>query len=316
MQQRPTFQSEFAMLRLVVPVVALIAALTLPARADLVASQVAPDTYAITGPLGQRDAQNLGNNATFGLVVTPAGAVLIDAGGSLKGAKALHAAVRALTDQPVVVVINTGGQDHRWLGNGYWHEQGARIIASQAAVADQRDRVSMQQTVLATLIGADGLAGTVPEHADTTFADSHDFSLGGVAFHLVHTPAHTPGDTIVWLADRSTVFTGDLVYTERMAGVMPFSNARDWVSSFETMAALAPAHVVPGHGAPTDLATATRDTYDYLVALRAAIGAHIEAGGDIIGAPSVDQQAFSYLQNFDTLAGRNAQEVFSQMDWE
>ncbi|AQS48867.1 hypothetical protein BMG03_14515 [Thioclava nitratireducens] len=51
----------------------------------LTAVEVAPNTYAIEGPFGQRDAENLGNNATFGLIVTDEGAVLVDAGGTYKG---------------------------------------------------------------------------------------------------------------------------------------------------------------------------------------------------------------------------------------
>jgi glyoxylase-like metal-dependent hydrolase (beta-lactamase superfamily II) len=289
----------------------------LPLRAgDLVAVEVVAGVYAITGPLTQRDPDNLGNNATFGLVVTDDGAVLIDAGASYLGAAALHRTIRSVTDQPVVAVINTGGQDHRWLGNGYWRAQGAQIIASAAAVTDQAARASVQLTVLAALTGDDSLAGTTPAYGDVTFSAGHDFTLGGVGFELILAPAHTPGDTLVWLPNKRVVFTGDVVFTERLLGVLEVSSSRDWVASFETMAALGPDHVVPGHGAPTDLATATHDTYEYLVNLRTRIGALIGEGGDILAAPGVDQSGFAALFNFDTLAGRNAQAVFTEMEWD
>ena len=70
----------------------------------------------------------------------------------------MHAAVRSVTDAPVTYVINTGGQDHRWLGNSYWQAEGATVIASNAAIEDQRARGSMQMTGLRQLIGA-GLDG-------------------------------------------------------------------------------------------------------------------------------------------------------------
>lgn len=44
--------------------------------------------------------------------------------------------------------------------------------------------------------------------------------------------------------------------------------------------------------------------------------AYIDEGGDIIGSVKVDQSAFAYLDQFDALAGRNAQAVFEQMEWE
>jgi len=87
--------------------------------------KVAENVYAVVGPLDQRSAENLANNATFGVVVTDEGVVLVDTGGSWLGAEALHATVREITDQPVKFVINSGGQDHRWIGNDYWQQQGA-----------------------------------------------------------------------------------------------------------------------------------------------------------------------------------------------
>lgn len=116
--------------------------LVLPSLASaLEVVPVAEDVWAIVGEKEQRSPENLGNNATFGLVVSAAGAVLIDPGGSWKGAEALHAAVRSVTDAPVKYVINTGGQDHRWLGNSYWQAEGATVIASNAAIEDQRARL-------------------------------------------------------------------------------------------------------------------------------------------------------------------------------
>ncbi|MHC0052375.1 MBL fold metallo-hydrolase [Actibacterium sp. D379-3] len=304
-------------MRIILAILALtISATFARAEAPLAVTQVTPGVFAITGPFGQRDPDNLGNNATFGLVVTDAGAVLIDTGGTWAGAKTLDMAVQSVTDQPVRFVINTGGQDHRWLGNGYWKQQGATVIASDAAVADQAARASMQLTMLTQLVG-DGVAGTEPAFADITFADHYELTLGGVVLDITHPgPAHTSGDSFVWLPAASVMFTGDIVYVGRILGVMEYSSSADWVDSFAAMAAHQPAHVVPGHGPATDLATATHDTYDYLVNLRARMAAHIDAGGDIIGAVGVDQQAFAYLQDFEMLSRRNAQEVFSQMEWE
>lgn len=50
--------------------------------------------------------------------------------------------------------------------------------------------------------------------------------------------------------------------------------------------------------------------------LRAQIEALLDEGGDIMAAPQVNQAAFSYLEQFDSLAGRNAQTAFQKMEWE
>lgn len=290
--------------------------LRMAAATDLQVQKVTDGVYAIVGPKVQRSPENLGNNSTFGLVVTNEGAVLIDAGGSYKGAAALDAVIKSITKQPVKVVIDSGGQDHRWIGNKYWKEKGARIIASEAAVADQRERGSMQLTMLKALI-KDKLAGTDPVYADTTFADSYKFTLGGTTFEIYHKgQAHTPGDSFVWLPQSKVMFTGDIVFVERILGVGPMSNAGSWIKVFDAMAAFKPQYIVPGHGSVTDLAHARADTRDYLANLRKKIAEHMEAGGSMIDSVKVDQSAFSKLENFKGLAKRNAQQVFSEMEFE
>lgn len=298
-------------------VVLLLTLVSSPAYAQLNVHNVADGIYALVGPLGNRGPGNLGNNATFGVVVTDAGVVLIDPGATYKGAAKIDTAMKTITDQPVRIVINSGGQDHRWIGNSYWLEQGARIIASADAVADQAERESLQLNGLDALIGEHGYTGTNPIRATETFTDHLTLSLGGITLEVYHTgAAHTPGDSFVWVPSQSAVFTGDIVYTERLLGVTPVSDTIQWIAAFEAIEALSPEHIIPGHGRPTDILTAASHTYDYLVNLREQMALHIQNGGDIIGAVEVDQSAFTHLQNFDLLARRNAQTLFEAMEWE
>ena len=297
-------------------VTAALAVPSLGAAEVLKVQPVTEDVWAIVGPLEQRSPENLANNATFGLVVTPEGAVLMDPGGSWNGAEMLHDAIRTVTDQPVEYVINTGGQDHRWLGNGYWQAQGATVIASQMAVADHQARAQDHMIALSQFLG-DGLDGTEPAYADVTFETDYLLEFGGFSFEIMHRgAAHTPGDSFVWVPARDTVFTGDIVYVERILGVGDQSSITHWPDAYLAVEATGAAHVVPGHGGPTTMGRARDDTYEYLMNLRAQIGALLEEGGDIMAAPQVNQSAYSRLEQFEALAGRNAQTAFQQMEWE
>ena len=279
--------------------------------------QLTERVYAVVGPYGNRTPENLGNNATFGFVVTDEGVVLVDPGGSYQGAKAIEAMIRQVTDKPVKVVINSGGQDHRWLGNGFYKERGARIIASKAAVADQHARRQDQLFILGNLVGEKGMAGTEPVYADETFDENMGFTLGGTTFELRKVgPAHTPGDSLVWLPKQGVVFSGDVVYVGRLPGVMPYSNSRHWIQAFEALAALEPVVVVPGHGQAADLARARADSLNYLVFLRNTVGAFMEAGGSITEIGTLDQSRFAHLADYESLKGRNAQQVYQEMEWE
>jgi len=284
---------------------------------NLELQKVAKDVYAIVGDLGNRTKENLGNNATFGFVVTNDGVVLIDSGGTYEGAKAIDAMIKMVTDKPVVKVINTGGQDHRWLGNDYYSKQGAEIIASEVAVNDQEARVKDQLFMLGMLVGEAAVKLTNPVYAKTTFKESFSFSLGGIKFEIhFKGQAHTPGDSFVWLPQKSVMFTGDIVYTERLLGVMGHSNSKSWVDVYQSMAAFQPTHVVPGHGHATDLSQAKRYSYDYLVDLRKAVSVFMDNGGDITEIRKIDQSKYKHLVNYDILSGRNAQRVYTELEFE
>lgn len=279
--------------------------------------RVAENIYALVGPLEQRSPQNLGNNATFGVIVTKQGVVLVDSGSSAKGASEIEAAIAKLTDQPIKIVINTGGQDHRWFGNGYFKAKGGKIIAATTAVEDQKSRSDAQWQMMHALSGDETLQGTELVYADTLFDKSLAISLGGMRAEIIHAgQAHTPGDAFVWLPEQRIVFSGDIVFMDRLLGVLPDSNSKSWLEAFAALETLKPALVVPGHGSPAPLAKAQAETRDYLVHVRKKIGALIDAGGTIIDAKNIDQSPFEYLAVFDQISRRNAQAIFTEMEFE
>jgi len=279
--------------------------------------RVTDNVYAIVGPFEQRSATNFANNATFGFVVTDAGVLLVDPGGSYKGAAAIAAAIKTVTNKPVKIVINSGGQDHRWLGNGYFKERGARIIASNAAVEDHKDRTDDHFFMLTNLMGKGALAGTDAVYATETFESELNFDFGGHRFEIRHVgSAHTLGDAFIWMPDSGVMFTGDIVYVGRVLGIGPAGDTASWIETFETMANFAPKYIVPGHGPATNLRRATLETYDYLVYLRTMIGRIIANGGEIAEGVNIDQSMFKDLAVFDQISKRNAQAVFMQMEFE
>jgi len=280
-------------------------------------NKVGENVYALIGPLSNRNAENLGNNANFGVVVTENGVVLIDSGGSYRGAQMIHAAVRKITDQPITLVINTGGQDHRWLGNGYFKAQGSRVIAHKEAVSDQTARARDQLMALDNLIGAKGVEGTEPIYADETFSEDQVLTIGKTRVIVGHAGhAHTPGDSYVWIPEQSILFSGDIIYVDRMLSIGPQSAHKSWIAAFETLAALDPAVVVPGHGDPAELGKATADSYEYLVFLRQSVTDFMDNGGGIESVGTIDQSRFAYLENYEVLKGRNAQRVYEELEWE
>jgi glyoxylase-like metal-dependent hydrolase (beta-lactamase superfamily II) len=279
---------------------------------------IADGVFAHIGDIGPRSLENEGLNANIGLVVTPAGSVLIDSGATYRSARQIHDAVKKVTPQPVKWVINTGGQDHRWLGNGYFKEQGAEIIAHANARADMQARGGDHLAGLKSIL-KDNAEGTVPT-LPTRFISGNDsrLELGGVVFQLEHrNGAHTPGDMMVWLPQMNVLFTGDVVYVNRLLGVIPVSDTRNWLATFAVIEELHPKVIVPGHGDVTDLATARADTRAYLVALRAHMKKAVDDGVDMSTAvKSFDAQPFMRLQNAAELMPGNASRAYLELERE
>ena len=286
------------------------------AGSALEVQKVDDGVYALVGELSQRSKENLGNNSTHGVIITDEGVILIDSGASYLGAKQIHHAIQKLTDKPVKVVINSGGQDHRWLGNDYFHKLGAKIITSEKARTDQKARADMQMTGLEFLI-SDSLKQTEPFFAVEAFDDKKQIELGGVKLDLYHFgAAHTAGDIFIHMPSKDIIFSGDIVFNDRILGIGPAQNLQSWIKVFEKMASFKPKYIVPGHGRASDLSTATKNTLDYLLFLKTEITNVLEDDGDMLKATKIDQSKFNYLKNHKSIAGKNAQWVFEQMEFD
>ena len=300
-------------------VAGLTATLALAAHAlDVKFEAVAPNVYAYVGDTEGRTYENEALNANIGLVVTPAGALLIDPGATFQSARQIAEAAKKVTPQPIKWVINTGGQDHRWMGNGYFKAQGAEIIAHASAEADMKARgpehLKANGPVLKDKL--DGTQIVLPTRwlpgADTTL------DLGGVKVQVLHRGGgHTPGDVLVWLPQSGVVFTGDVVYVDRILGLHPVSKTKTWVQSFEALEALSPKVVVPGHGRVTTLAQAQKDTGHLLKALRAHMGQAVEAGTDMSTAiKTFDAAPYQHLKHVDVWLPQLANRTYLEMEQE
>lgn len=309
----------FHPLTLLIAALAALAALVMPAQAvEIEFRPVAPNVFAHVGDLEGRTYENEAINANIGLVVTPAGALLIDSGASFQGAKKIAEAAKKVTTQPIRWVINTGGQDHRWLGNGYFKAQGAEIIAHAHGEADMKAR-GPEQLKANTPILREKIAGTEVV-LPTRWLRENDtkLDLGGVTVQVVHRGGgHTPGDSMVWLPDSGVVFTGDVVYVDRILGLHPVSRTRNWLRSFEALEALKPKIVVPGHGGVTSLAQAQKDTGNLLRALRTHMAKAVEAGTDLSAAvKSFDAAPYKHLRHAEVWLPQLANRTYLEVEQE
>ena len=279
--------------------------------------EVIPHVFSAIGATAPPTYENAGHNNNLSFIITGDGVVVVNGGASARLAAALHDEIRAVTDQPVRLVINENGQGHAMLGNSYWADRGVDILAHADAVheIEENGDFILQGMQRYNRDKAEGTRVAVPNRS---FDDREVIEMGDVVLEVLHLgPAHGPGDTQVWIPQWEIMIAGDIAFHERMPPIFADTCTSCWIETWETaLAPMKPTYLIPGHGHPTNLAQVTRYTHDYLVDLRAKVGAHIEDGGDLAGAYYVDQSNWAHLDTFEELATKNAGRVFEEMEWE
>ena len=91
--------------------------------------EVIPDVWSAIGATAPPGYENAGHNNNLSFIVTGDGVIVVNAGANARLAAALHDEIKAITDQPVKLVINENGQGHAMLGNNYWIAQGVEVLA-------------------------------------------------------------------------------------------------------------------------------------------------------------------------------------------
>ena len=284
---------------------------------ELLPVQVDNKVWALVGEIGPRTAENHGLNNTLGFIETPEGVILIGSGASPAGARLIEQTVAGVTETPIRWVITIGAQDHHWLGNSYFSERGARIIALRRTVAAQKAHVPDHLQRLKRFAGKEADA-VRPVYADRIIdKDKAELNLGGVTLHLIWPGnGHFRGDAVVWLPRQRIVFAGDFVFNDRMLGVQSYSRVEEWREAFKRIAALEPQVVVPGHGFPGSLDKARRDTGDYLDFLVDRVGKALEDWQEL--GETTDQLSdapqFRHLKLYDSWHRRNINRTYLQLE--
>ena len=239
-----------------------------------------PGVFSAIGATAPSSYDNAGHNNNLSFIVTGDGVVVINSGGSYLLAKALHDEIKLVTDQPVRVVLNENGQGHAMLGNSYWADQGVKTVAhvDAADVFEDSGAQSLRSAQSRLLERADGSRAVSP---DETFDEVYRIEFGNFKIEALHLgPSHSPGDIVVWMPEQSLVIAGDIAFHERLLPIFEDTITADWLETWETeFEPLEATYVIPGHGHPTNMAQVRRYTHDYLVYLRAQIGAHLENDG-------------------------------------
>ncbi len=278
--------------------------------------KVAKNVYSAIGAAQPPSYENSNHNNNLSFIVTTDGVLVFNAGGNYLLAKALHEEIKKVTNQPVKVVVLENAQGHAILGSNYWQEQGTTIIAHKLA---KEEIVKHQDEIFERAknrIG-DKISGTKIVLPDEVFKDKKILQMGDTKIELLYLGAsHSPDDIQLWLPQQKILISGDTAFNERLLPVFVHTNISDWIETWDRVEALKPRLIIPGHGHPTDLATVTKFTKDYLVYMRAQVEKILDEDGSLDDAYNIDQSQFRDWGTYGELHRQNVGRIFRQMEFE
>ena len=216
-----------------------------PAGVQLETRQLAPGVYGLVSGHGFVD-----NN---GFIVGERGVLVIDAHINAAMAGQIQDAVRAVTDKPILYLVNTNYHGDHTFGN-YAFPATTQIIAHRQTAARMVDFEAEKALMLRTVNDDPAVFGDAELRLpDMVFDDYLRIDLGGRVVELHHFGAgNTPGDTVVYAADARVAWTGNLVVGE---GTIPPIFETDAATHLATIARFARTldveTIIPGHGFPT-----------------------------------------------------------------
>ena len=278
--------------------------------------QVAPGNWVHEGVTVPFDDPRSDDIANIGFIVGERCVAVVDTGGSARIGAALRAAIGRTTRVPVCYVINTHDHYDHVLGNAAFLADKPEFIGH----ADLPDAIAADREFFlreyAANLGPGASADSVVAPSRTV-ADTLELDLGGRTIRLsAFRPAHSHTDLTVYDLNTRTLWTGDLVFIQRVPALD--GSLTGWLEALTGIEALPAARIVPGHGpASAPWPAAAAPERKYLTTLLRETRESLAQGKfleDVIETQG-REDANAWLL-FDQHHGRNVSKAYTELEWE
>jgi len=281
--------------------------------------RITDQVYVIFGPTDQQNRENRGFRNNVGIVLTDAGVVVIDPGGSAWAGEMVAEKIRALSRMPVIAIFNTHAHGDHWLGNEGIRRSYPEAVIYAHPVAKSRIEGPYGKGWLERVDQAtEGTAGTgilVPP--DKAVDDNSLIEFGSTRFHIHHAGrAHTNNDIMVEVVGQRVMFTGDVVRNGMIGIIEESGSFRGNIAAIDEILHEPLDYYIPGHG-PAGGSEVPASYRGYLGALVTTVEELIgENLADFEMKPVVVEAAAEYSgwKNFDDLVGQHVSQVYLEIE--
>lgn len=274
------------------------------------------DIYVHHGAHLDIDTGYQGDICNLSVVIGKKGVAVIDTGGSYQVGQQLHDAIRKITPLPILFVINTHVHPDHIYGNAAFVNDHPAFVGhaklGHAMQVREEAYVKLNEKYLGHAAKGSVLVKPTMSISQVTTLDLGDRALSVMPY----VNAHTNTDLSVMDHQTRTLFTGDLVFTERTPVVE--GDIQGLISVLESFKTQDIQQIVPGHGpVAKDWKTAIQHSSRYLNVLLADIRAAIKHGVSMeatMGSAASSEQSKWLL--FDVANRRNVNTLYPMLEWE
>jgi cyclase len=194
------------------------------------------------------------STTTCSFVVTELGVVMIDACNSPLDSRRMAAAIKKVTDKPIMFLIDTETHsDHT--ANHFIFSPPAMVINAEGAGAGMKKEYNPKRAETLAAKSSEmreALKGEkmIPPHIE--YKDRMTINLGERTFELIYLKnVHSFADTAVWMPKERVLFASSAANVRTILNLRPAVVLPDVIASYKLMKSLNPEIVIAGHGQPT-----------------------------------------------------------------
>ena len=277
--------------------------------------QVESGIYVHSGEIALMSAANEGAIANVGFVIGDEGVAVIDTGGSVREGRRLLAAIRQITAEPILYVINTHGHPDHVFGNAAFQPPTV-FVGSHNLPREMAERGAYYLNSFRPAMGSllDEVKIVPPS---VTVDDELQLDLGQRKLTLrAWRASHSDSDLTVFDETSGVLFAGDLVFLRHIPVLD--GSIRGWLKTIDELAKFPARTVVPGHGPATAPWPAALDPErSYLERLQSDCRDLIKRGVPLAAASQLaGASEKSHWELFGDYNARNATAAFSELEWE